>query len=94
MDALLIVFVVIGAVGALVVVFVAYPYRGRAVPKAQRLTAAVTAVTEKVDPGESPPHGVLSSPEKSRRMARRFEKVERKLKSGAKALVSVGRAGH
>lgn len=93
MNALLLVFLIIGAVGLLVVAFVAFPYRGRAVPKAPRLTAAVAAVTEKVDPGEASPHGVLSSPEKARQMAQRFEKAERKLKNGAKGLLPVGRGG-
>ncbi|MGZ4590995.1 MAG: hypothetical protein ACXV3C_08775 [Actinomycetes bacterium] len=91
MDALLIAHLVIGGVGLLVMAFVAFPYRGRTVPKARRLTNAVAAVAEKVDPGESPIHGVLSSPEKSRQMSRRFEKAERKLRNGAKVLVPVGR---
>lgn len=91
MNALLLADLIIGAVGLLVVVFVAYPYRGRAVPKAQRLTDAVASVAERVDPGEAPPHGVLGSPEKSRRMSRRFEKAERTLRKGAKVLVPAGR---
>jgi hypothetical protein len=92
-DALLIAHVVIGVVGLLVVAFVAYPYRGRAVPRAERLTNAVAAVAEKVDPGESPTHGVLGSPEKSRKMSRRFESAENKVRRGAKVLVPVGRGG-
>jgi hypothetical protein len=90
-DALLLADLIIGAVGLLVVGFVAYPYRGRALPKARRLTDAVQAVSEKVDPGEAPPNGVLSSPEKSRQMSRRFENAERTLRKGAKVFVPAGR---
>jgi hypothetical protein len=75
---------VIAAVGLLIVGFVAYPYRGRAVPSAlpqsERLTEALAAVTEKVDPGPAPVHGVLSTPEKARRMSRRFETAERAIR--------------
>lgn len=91
MDVLLIADLIIGAVGLLVVAFVVYPYRGRAVPKARRLSSAVAAVAEKVDPGESPPLGVLSSPEKSRQMSRRFEKAEHTVRRGARVLTPAGR---
>lgn len=91
MGAFLIADLVIGAVGALVVIFVAFPYRGRAVPKAGRLSHAVEAVADKVDPGPSPVHGVLSTPEKSRRMSRRFEKVETALRHPARTVSTAGR---
>jgi hypothetical protein len=75
-DTLLTALLIIAAIGLLVLGFVAYPYRGRSVPKAERLSNAVAAVAEKVDPGEAPPHGVLTTPEKSREMSRRFERAE------------------
>jgi hypothetical protein len=83
-DVLLITLLAIAAVGLLIVGFVAYPYRGRGIPSAlpqsDRIDEALAAVTEKVDPGPSPVHGVLSTPEKSRRMSRRFEKAERAIR--------------
>jgi hypothetical protein len=90
--AFLIADLVIGAVGLLVVVFVAFPYRGRAVPRAERLSHKVADVAGRLDPGPAPVHGVLSTPEKSRRMARRFERVERAIKRPGRALVSAGRS--
>jgi hypothetical protein len=88
---LLAVHLVLGAIALLVVAFVAFPYRGRAVPKAERLTDAVATVAERVDPGEAPPLGVLTTPEKSRAMSARFERVERRLRRGARVLVTAGR---
>jgi hypothetical protein len=82
---------VLGAIALLVVAFVAFPYRGRAVPRAERLTDAVVSVTDRVDPGEAPPLGVLSTPEKSRAMSERFERVERRVRRGARVLVTAGR---
>jgi hypothetical protein len=90
-GAFLIADLVIGVVGLLVVAFVAFPYRGRAVPRAARLSHTVANVTERLDPGPAPVQGVLTTPEKSRRMARRFERVERVLRNPAKALSSAGR---
>jgi hypothetical protein len=91
MRAFLIADLVIGVVAALVVAFVAFPYRGRTVPKAGRLCDAVAAVADKVDPGPAPVHGVLSTPEKSRRMSRRFERVERAVRHPSRALAAAGR---
>jgi hypothetical protein len=89
-DVLLIALLVIAAVGLLIVGFVAYPYRGRGVPSAlpqsERLNEALAAVTEKVDPGPAPIHGVLSTPEKSRRMSRRFEAAERAIRHPIRGL--------
>jgi hypothetical protein len=42
---------------------------------------------DKVDPGEAPPLGVLSTPEKSRAMSARFERAERQVRR----LVTIGR---
>jgi hypothetical protein len=85
-GAFLIADLVIGVVGLLVVAFVAFPYRGRAVPRAERLSHTMANVAERLDPGPAPVQGVLTTPEKSRRMARRFERVERVLRNPAKAL--------
>ncbi|MDQ1604920.1 MAG: hypothetical protein QOE01_2765 [Actinomycetota bacterium] len=75
----------IGATGLLVLLFVAFPYRGRAVPRAERVGRAVEAVAERVDPGEAPAHGILTDREGSRRMARRFEVAERGVRRKARA---------
>ena len=84
---LLLVHLVLGVVALLVVGFVAYPYRGREIPRAERLTDSLAAAVERVDPGEAPPHGVLSTPEKSRAMSARFERAERQVRR----VVTVGR---
>ena len=91
MKELLIVHVAIGFIALLVVAYVAFPYRGRTAPRAQRLTGAVAAVADRVDPGEAPPLGVLSSPERSRAMSQRFERAEGHVRRGARVLVSAGR---
>lgn len=91
MRAFLIADLVIGALGLLVVVFVAFPYRGRAVPKAERLSHTVAGVAERLDPGPAPVQGVLTTPEKARRMSRRFERAESVLRNPARALSSAGR---
>ncbi len=77
---LLLAHLVLGVVALLVVGFVAYPYRGREIPRAERLTDSLAAAVERVDPGEAPPLGVLSTPEKSRAMSARFEKAERQVR--------------
>ena len=71
---------VLGLVALLVLGFVAFPYRRRAVPRAGRLSEKVVDLRDRVDPGEAPPEGVLSSPAKSRAMAARFERVERQVR--------------
>lgn len=91
MTELLIVHVALGFVALLVVVFVAFPYRGRSVPRAHRLTEVVASVADRVDPGEAPPLGVLTSPEKSRAMSQRFERAERHVRRGARVLATAGR---
>ena len=70
----------LGLVALLVVGVVAVLYRGRQIPRAERLTDKVTELADRVDPGEAPPHGVLTSPEKSRAMADRFERAERQVR--------------
>jgi hypothetical protein len=82
---------VLGVVGLLVVVFVAFPYRGRSVPRAERLTEKVAAVAERVDPGEAPPRGVLGRPDRPRSTAVRSERAERRGGRSAKRMVSAGR---
>jgi hypothetical protein len=90
MHVMLIALLVIAALGLLIVGFVAYPYRGKGVPSAlpqsERLNDALAAVTDKVDPGPAPVHGVLTTPEKSRRMSRRFETAERAIRHPIKVL--------
>ena len=91
MSQLISVHLLIGALGLTVLAFVAFPYRGRPVPRAERLTEKVAEVVQRVDPGEAPPYGVLTTPEKARRLARRFEVAEWKVRQGARALATVGR---
>ncbi|MDQ1625449.1 MAG: hypothetical protein QOJ49_947 [Actinomycetota bacterium] len=73
---LLLAHVFFGLLALLVLGFVSFPYRGRTAPKARRLSEAVASVAERVDPGVAPPLGVLSTPEKSRRVSKRFERAE------------------
>lgn len=91
MIELLVAHMVLGVLALLVVGFVAFPYRGRAVPRTGRLTDKLAEVAERVDPGEAPPLGVLSTPEKSRAMSARFERAEQRLRRGARVLVHAGR---
>jgi hypothetical protein len=76
---LLIICVSLGVLAALVLLFVAFPYRGRSLPGAERLGDGVAAVADKIDPGEAPPQGVLGSPEAARRTRRRIEHAESRL---------------
>jgi hypothetical protein len=69
-----------GFLALLVLAFVCFPYRGRTAPKARRLSEAVASVADRVDVPEAPPHGVLTAPEKSRRVSQRFERAERRVR--------------
>ena len=91
MKELLLAHLILGVIALLVVAFVAFPYRGRAVPRTGRLSEHVASVADRVDPGEGPPQGVLTTPEKSKAMSRRFERVESGLRRGARVLVTAGR---
>lgn len=91
MTELLLTHALLATIAALVVVFVAFPYRGRAVPRAERLSEKVVSVAERVDPGEAPPLGVLTTPEKARAMSARFERAETRLRRGARVLVPTTR---
>jgi hypothetical protein len=88
---LLLAHLILGVIALLVVAFVAFPYRGRSVPRTGGLSEAVASVADRVDPGEGPPQGVLTTPEKSKAMSRRFETAERRVRRGAKVLVTAGR---
>ena len=70
----------LGLVALLVVGVVVVLHRGRQIPRAGRLTEKVTELADRVDPGEAPPQGVLTSPAKSRAMAARFERAERQVR--------------
>lgn len=84
---LLIAHLVLGLVALLVVGVVVVLHRGRQAPRAGRLTEKVTELADRVDPGEAPPLGVLTTPEKSRAMSARFERAERQVRK----VVTVGR---
>lgn len=94
MTHLLLAHLALAAVAALVVLFVAFPYRGRHVPRAERLSEKVVEVAERVDPGEAPPLGVLTDPAKSRSMSARFERAETAVHRGARAVVPTRRVRH
>ena len=87
MGTLLLAHVLLGVLGLLVVGFVAFPYRGRGIPRAGRLSERVIDLTDRVDPGEAPPHGVLTTPEKAKAMSARFERAERQVRK----VVTAGR---
>lgn len=86
-QTLLIAHASLGLLALLVVGFVAYPYRGRSVPRAGRISEKVVDLRDRADPGEGPPLGVLSTPEKSRAMSARFERAERQVRK----VVTAGR---
>lgn len=93
MTELLFIQALLAVLAGLVVLFVAFPYRGRTVPRAERLSQRVEAVAERVDPGEAPPLGVLSDPEKSRTMSARFERAEHGLRRAVRRVLPLRRAG-
>ena len=84
MTTLIVFQLALGLVALLVVGVVAVLYRGRQMAESGRvpaapmhkLSATLAAVADKVLPGDAPPLGVLSSPEKSRAMSARFERAE------------------
>ncbi len=77
---LLLAHLLLGLVALLIVAFVAFPYRGRGVPRAGRLSEKVVDLRARVDPGEAPPLGVLSDPARSRAMSARFERAEQQVR--------------
>jgi hypothetical protein len=89
---LLFVHAAIGLVALFVLAVAALLHHEQAAARAPRVAAAVNAVADKVDPGEAPPLGVLTTPEKSRRVSRRFELAEWKLRRGARALTTLARS--
>jgi hypothetical protein len=91
MGTLILVELGFGLLAGLVVLFVAYPYRGRKAARSGRISRKVAQVASKVDPGEAPPNGVLADPVRDRRMSRRFERLERKIRRGARVLTPAGK---
>ena len=89
---LLLVHATIGLLALLVIAVAALLHHEQAAVRAPRVAAAVNAVAERVDPGEAPPLGVLTTPEKSRRVSRRFELAEWKVRRGARALTTLARS--
>ena len=88
MTTLLLVDLFLGLVAVLVLGVVAVVFRGRGIPRARRLTGKVVELADRVDPGEAPPLGVLSTPEKSRAMSARFERAEQQVRR----VVTAGRS--
>ena len=82
---LLVAHALLASLAALVVLFVAFPYRGRNVPRAERLTEKVAEVAERVAPGQAPPWGVLGDRDRDREVSARFEAVENKIRRTARA---------
>jgi hypothetical protein len=89
---LVVVHAAIGLLALLVLALAALMHHEQTARRAPRVAAAVAAVAERVDPGEAPPLGVLSKPEKSRRASRRFELAEWKVRQGARALTTLARS--
>lgn len=92
MTSLLLVHATIGLLALFVIAVAALLHHEQAAARAPRVAAAVNAVAERVDPGEAPPLGVLTTPEKSRRVSRRFELAEWKVRRGARALTTLARS--
>ena len=92
MTSLLLVHATIGLLALFVIAVAALLHHEQAAARAPRVAAAVNAVADKVDPGEAPPLGVLTTPEKSRRASRRFEQAEWKVRRGARALTTLARS--
>lgn len=90
MTILISVHVLLGLLGALIIALVVILYRGRSLPRAQRVTKAVVSAAQRVHPGEAPPQGVLTTPEKSRQVSDRFEAAEGKVRRGARVLTKRG----
>jgi hypothetical protein len=82
----------IGLIALLVLLVAALLHHEQSARRAPRVAAAVSAVAERVGPGEAPPLGVLTTPEKSRRVSRRFELAEWKVRRGARALTTLARS--
>ena len=92
MTSLIFVHAAIGLIALLVILVAAVMHHEQTARRAPRVAAAVAAVAERVDPGEAPPLGVLSTPEKSRRISRRFELAEWKVRRGARAVTTLARS--
>ena len=92
MTSLLLVHAAIGLLALFVMLVAALLHHEQTARRAPRVAAAVAAVAERVDPGEAPPLGVLTTPEKSRRVSRRFELAEWKVRRGARALTTLARS--
>lgn len=76
--------------GLVVIALVVLLYRGRYLPRAQRASQKVVAAARRMHPGEAPPQGVLTTPEKSRQVSQRFEEAEGKLRRSARVLTMRG----
>ena len=92
MTALILIHAAIALVALLVITVAAVMHHEQTASRAPLVAAAVVAVAEKVDPGEAPPLGVLTTPEKSRRISRRFELAEGNVRRGARALTTLARS--
>ena len=91
MMTLLATYVVFGLLGLVVLAVVVLLYRGRTLhPRAQRMTDVVVTTARRVHPGEAPPQGVLTTPEKARQVSERIEAVEGKVRRGARVLAQRG----
>ena len=91
MTTLIAVQLLFGLVGFVVIALVVLLYRGRSLPsRAQRAREVVVATAQRIHPGEAPPQGVLTTPEKSRQVSQRFEEAEGKLRRGARVLTLRG----
>lgn len=90
MTTLIAAHLIFGFLATAVIALVVLLYRGRSLKRAQRMTDVVKSAARRVHPGEAPPQGVLTTPEKSRQVSQRFEAAEQKVRRGARALTLRG----
>ena len=87
MTALIVAHALLGLFALLVLGFVSLVYRGGSVPRTDRLADSLQEFAGRIAPGEAPPNGVLSSPDRDRAIRDRLERAERQVRK----VVTAGR---
>ncbi len=85
-----VIYLIFGFLAMTVIALVVLLYRGQSLSRGRRVTEVVVSAARRVHPGEAPPQGVLTKPEKSRQVSQRFEAAEDKVRRGARALTLRG----
>jgi hypothetical protein len=79
-TAVLVAMILTVVLAAVVLVYVAFPHRGREPQGAPWLTRPLGRLAARLRPAEpAPPRGLLSSSERDEEMSRRFEQAEQRL---------------